>query len=70
MLVLGEILITIGGVINNFIVGRTQGAAGLANMGIVSSAFSYIHFLITLSLVLLLLRGAFGLGESRQRSHF
>lgn len=64
MLVLGEILITIGSTINSIVVSRTMGAYGLANMSAVSAAFNYIQFLITLSLVLLLLRGAFGLGES------
>lgn len=66
MLVLGEMLITIGNSINNIIIGTTKGVEGLANMSMVSAAFSYIQFLITLSLVLLLLRGAFGLGESGQ----
>lgn len=65
MLVLGGILITIGSTVNSIVVGRTMGAYGLANMSAVSAAFSYIQFLINLSLVLLLLRGAFGLGESR-----
>ena len=64
MLVLGGILITIGSTINSIVVSRTMGVNGLANMSAVSAAFSYIQFLITLSLVLLLLRGAFGLGES------
>ncbi|MDE5892566.1 MAG: hypothetical protein K2H45_06570 [Acetatifactor sp.] len=63
-LVLGEVLFTIGGNINTIIVGRTQGAEGLANVSMVSASFSYIQFLIDLSLVLLLLRGALSLGES------
>ncbi|MDE7224078.1 MAG: hypothetical protein K2O34_09895 [Acetatifactor sp.] len=66
MLVLGQALVTIGGVINNMIVARTMGAEGLANMSIISSAFSYIQFAINLSLVLLLLCGAFGLGGELQ----
>lgn len=66
MLVLGQALVTIGGVINSMIVARTVGAEGLANVSIISSAFSYIQFVINLSLVLLLLRGAFGLGGTSQ----
>lgn len=66
MLVLGEILVTIGNGINNVIVARTMGAEGLANMSIISAAFGYIRCLINLSLVLLLLRGAFGLGDTSQ----
>ena len=65
-LVLGEILFIIAGNINTIIVGRTQGAEGLANVSMVSASFSYIQFLINLSLVLLLLRGALSLGESER----
>lgn len=64
MLVLGGILVTIGNILNSFIVSRTMGVEGLANMNIVSTAFSWIQFLVNLSLVLLLLRGAIGLGEN------
>lgn len=66
MLVLGGVLTIIGSMVNNIIVARTQGAEGLANMSIVSTCFGFIRFLIDLSLVMLLLRGALSLGESAQ----
>lgn len=69
MLVLGELLFTIGNVIDTIIVARTMGSQSLASMSIVSSTFGYIHFLINLSLVLLLLRGAFGMGGTAQNGH-
>lgn len=58
MLVCSGILTAIGGIINSFVVSRTMGVMGLANMNIVSAGFEWIQFLIQLSLVLLLLRGA------------
>lgn len=66
MLVLKGILATIGATISNVIISRTQGFEALANIGMVRSAFNYIQFLMDLSLVLLLLRGALSLGEGRQ----
>ena len=66
MLVLGGTLTAIGSVINNIIVGRTMGVEGLVSMSVISTAFTYIQFLINLSLVLLLLRGAFELGDTFQ----
>lgn len=69
MLVLGELLFTIGSVIDTIIAARIMGAQSLASMSIVSSVFGYIHFLINLSLVLLLLRGALGMGGTAQNGH-
>ena len=66
MLVLGGLLTAIGSVINNIIVGRTMGVEGLVSMSVISTAFTYIQFLINLSLVLLLLRGALELGDTFQ----
>lgn len=66
MLVLGEIFTAIGSIIDNIIASRTMGVEGLASMSVVSAAFSYIQFLINLSLVLLLLRGALELGDISQ----
>ncbi len=64
MLVLGGALATIGGFLSNWIVSRTMGVEGIVGMSIISGAFNWIHFLINLSLVLLLLRGALSLGKS------
>lgn len=66
MLVLGGFLTAIASTINTIIVGRTMGAEGLASMSVISAAFTYIQFLINLSLVLLLLRGALELGGISQ----
>lgn len=66
MLVLGEIFTAICSIVDNIIAGRTMGVEGLASMSVVSAAFTYIQFLINLSLVLLLLRGAFELGDISQ----
>ena len=66
MLALGGTLIAIGSTIDSIIVSRTMGVEGLASMGVISAAFTYIQFLINLSLVLLLLRGALELGETFQ----
>lgn len=66
MLVLGGFLTAIASTINTIIVSRTMGAEGLASMSVISAAFSYIQFLINLSLVLLLLRGALELGGISQ----
>lgn len=63
MLVVGKLLLnTVGSVINSIFVARIIGTSGLVNMNIVSSVFGWIQFLADLSLVLLLLRGAFSLG--------
>ncbi|MDE6674095.1 MAG: hypothetical protein K2K19_04670, partial [Acetatifactor sp.] len=64
--VLGEIFTAIGSVVDNIIASRTMGVECLASMSVVSAAFSYIQFLINLSLVLLLLRGALELGDTFQ----
>lgn len=69
MLVLGGVLATIGSFLNNWIVSRTMGVEGIVSMSIVSSTFNWIQFLINLSLVLLLLRGALSLGEGTQYRH-
>ena len=61
MLVLNGMLSPVGNFINNIIVSNTMGVEGMVNMSIVGAAFGWIHFLINLSLVLLLLRGAFNL---------
>ena len=66
MLVLGGIFTALGSIIDNIIASRTMGVEGLASMSVVSAAFSYIQFLINLSLVLLLLRGALELGDISQ----
>lgn len=66
MLVLGGVLTAIGSAFNTFVVSRTIGVEGMVSMSVVSAAFTYIQFLINLSLVLLLLRGAFGLGDASQ----
>lgn len=58
MLVCSGIFTTIGGAVNSFVVSRTMGVAGLANMSMVSAGFGWIQFLLQLSLVMLLLRGA------------
>lgn len=65
MLVGFGLITTFGGMMNNIVIGRMQGAAALANTGVVSSMFGWIQFLINLALVMLLLRGAIGLGEKR-----
>ena len=62
MLVLAGLLTNVASFVNNFIISRTLGVEGLANVNIVSAAFSWIRSLINLSLVLLLLRGALSLG--------
>ena len=67
MLVLGGLLTAIGSTVNNFVVSRTMGVEGMVSMSVISAAFTYIQFLINLSLVLLLLRGAFGLGDIFQK---
>ena len=69
MLVLGSVLAAIGSFVNNLIVSRTMGVEGIVSMNIVSAAFNWIRFLINLSLVLLLLRGAFSLGGDMQSRH-
>lgn len=66
MLVLGGLLAAIGSTVNTFVVSRTMGVEGMVSMSTISAAFTYIQFLINLSLVLLLLRGAFGLGNISQ----
>lgn len=65
MLVGFGLITTFGGMMNNIVIGRMQGAAALANTGVVSSMFGWIQFLINLALVMLLLRGAISLGEKR-----
>ena len=67
MLVLGGLLTAIGSTVNNFVVSRTMGIEGMVSMSVIGAAFTYIQFLINLSLVLLLLRGAFGLGDISQK---
>lgn len=67
MLTAGGLLGNIGAFFNNYLISRMEGANGLANMGIVSNAFSWIGFLANLALVLLLLRGALYLGESEKK---
>lgn len=64
MLVLNGLLAPIGSFINNTIVSNTMGVEGIVNMSVVSAAFGWIDFLINLSLVLLLLRGALNLGAN------
>lgn len=59
----GSLINMIGGAVNNIFVSRFMGADGLVNMSLVSSAFGWIQFLSSLSLVLLLLRGALDMGE-------
>lgn len=66
MLVLGGLLTAIGSTVNTFVVSRTMGVETMVSMSVISAAFTYIQFLINLSLVLLLLRGAFGLGNISQ----
>lgn len=66
MLVLGGLLTAIGSTVNTFVVSRTMGIESTVSMSVISAAFTYIQFLINLSLVLLLLRGAFGLGDISQ----
>lgn len=66
MLVLEGPLVRIGTGINNAIAASSQGMQGLVNTNIVSDCFSGIHFLISLSLVLLLLRGALSQGARSQ----
>lgn len=66
MLALGGTLTAIGSVVNNIIVSRTMGVEGMVSMSVISAAFTYIQFLINLSLVLLLLRGALELGGTSQ----
>lgn len=63
-LVVGELLVSKVSALNGIAVGNSMGANGLANMSVVSSVFSQIHFLCSLSLVMLLLRGAISLGEN------
>lgn len=65
MLVAFGQIMTLGSMINSTMIGRLQGAAALVNMSAVSSMFSWIQFLINLALVMLLLRGAVGLGEKK-----
>lgn len=69
MLVLGGALATIGGFLSNWVVSRTMGVEGIVSMSIISGAFNWIQFLINLSLVLLLLRGALSLGEGTHSRH-
>lgn len=66
MLAFGGLLTSVVTVLNNIIVARTMGADGVASMAGVNVAFSYIHFLVNLSLVLLLLRGALSLGAAER----
>lgn len=65
MLVTFGQIMTLGSMINSTMIGRLQGVAALVNMSAVSSMFSWIQFLINLALVMLLLRGAVGLGEKK-----
>ncbi len=66
MLTLNGLLTPVGSFLNNMIVSNTMGVEGMVNMSIVSAAFGWIHFLINLSLILLLLRGALNLGANIQ----
>lgn len=66
MLVLGGIFTAIGSTINTFVISRTMGIESIVSMSVISAAFTYIQFLINLSLVLLLLRGALELGDTFQ----
>ncbi len=61
MLTLGGLLISAGNFIDNIITSRTMGVEGVVSMNIISTAFGRMQFLINFSLVLLLLRGAFGM---------
>lgn len=65
MLVGFDLIMTFGGMMNNIVISRMQGITALANMSVVNSLFGGIQFLINLALVMLLLRGAIGLGEKR-----
>lgn len=65
MLALSGVLTTIGSFLSNIIVSRSMGVEGIVSMNIVSASFNWIRFLINLSLVLLLFRGAYSLGEKK-----
>lgn len=66
MLVVGGLLANIGGLISNYTASKFMGVEGMVNISLVTAAFGWIEFMSSLSLVLLLVRSAFSLGEIKK----
>lgn len=66
VLVVSGLLANIGGLISNYTASRFMGVEGMVNISLVTAAFGWIEFMSSLSLVLLLVRSAFSLGEIKK----
>lgn len=66
MLVVSGLLANIGRFISNYTASRFMGVEGMVNISLVTAAFGWIEFMSSLSLVLLLVRSVFSLGEIKK----